>query len=110
VANYFSETADLVLHKVKGGNMVTPIARVVTEVAATQPRNSGTTTETVHEPARVAPSTDTVKLSADAQIHLLQTQGQTIDQIAVTLNLSPQLVATYLGTTPLQLAALSSVK
>lgn len=90
--------------------MVTPIVSAVTNAATTQPRNSEKTTEPVREHVRVAPSIDTVRLSADAQIHLLQTQGRTIDQIAVTLNLSPHLVATYLGTTPLQLEALSSVK
>jgi len=90
--------------------MVTPTTHIAAETAPTQPHVTVSTREAVPQSASAKPATDTVRLSANARVHLLQKQGQTIDQIAVTLSLSPKLVASYLGTTPLQLEALSSTK
>jgi len=90
--------------------MVTPITRVPNEVVAPRAHISVETAESVPQPVPVATPIDTVRLSADARVHLLERQGQTPAQIAVSLDLSPQLVASYLGTTPLQLEALSSTK
>lgn len=90
--------------------MVTPITRVLREAAAPPAHSPVATAAPVRPTVPVAAPKDTVKLSADAQVHLLRNQGQTPNQIAVTLDLSPQLVASYLGTTPLQLPALSSTK
>jgi hypothetical protein len=90
--------------------MVTPIIHPVNEAVAPQTHGSAATDEPVHKPIPVVTTTDTVKLSVDARAHLLQSQGQTVEQISVSLSVSPQLVASYLGTTPLQLPALSSIK
>jgi hypothetical protein len=88
--------------------MVTSITRPVNEAVAPETHSAAATAEPVHRSVPVVTPTDTVKLSVDAQAHFLQSQGQTLDQIAVSLSLSPQLVASYLGTTPQQLQALSS--
>jgi len=45
----------------------------------------------------VQPNKDIVEISVPAQARQLQQQGQTVDQIALKLNLSAQVVNQYLG-------------
>jgi len=82
------------------------------QAAAAQPQitNSASPAE-----AKQASKTDakayTVKLSEDAQVRLLNTQGQSVSQISAITDLSTQAVDGYLGITlPLSAAGLASKK
>jgi hypothetical protein len=61
------------------------------QVTAPQP------TASVHQPTRIQPTADTVKISDGAQVRLLKTQGQTVAQIAVNTVLTTETVNSYLG-------------
>jgi hypothetical protein len=50
------------------------------------------------------PPTDAVQLSLEAKIHQLVFQGDSPSQIEESLNVSPQILAVYLGTSLLQAA------
>jgi hypothetical protein len=52
-------------------------------------------------PKLIGDSTDTVKLSQDAQIQLLTQQGQSPTEIAQNLGIAAITVAAYLGEVPL---------
>ncbi len=62
--------------------------------------DSGATPKTV-QPTNNAPSAaaDTVKLTMAEQVYNLYTQGQTVPEIATGLNLTVELVNSYLGLT-----------
>jgi hypothetical protein len=59
-----------------------------------------TATASVRQPAKIQPARDTVKLSDDAQVRLLNTEGHSVSQISVITNLSTRAVDSYLGITP----------
>ncbi|HWY58009.1 MAG TPA: hypothetical protein VNZ03_26335 [Terriglobales bacterium] len=64
------------------------------QASAAQPQ---TTTASVKTPTRIELIKDTVKLSDDAQVRLLNTEGHSVSQISVLTNLSTQAVEGYLG-------------
>lgn len=61
-----------------------------------------TISSTTHDPAPnpASDSTDTVRLSEDAQIKLLAQQGETPSEIAQDLGVAAKTVAAYLELTP----------
>jgi len=63
------------------------------QAIAPQPQTIATVAP-VKQPAKIE---DTVKLSDQAQVRLLKTQGQTVSAISVLTNLSTQAVDSYLG-------------
>jgi hypothetical protein len=66
------------------------------QAAAVQPQVTTTTTASVKQPIKIEPAA-TVKLSDDAQVRLLNSQGHSVSQIAVLTDLSTQAVNGYLG-------------
>ena len=80
--------------------MATPISGgtafdfgAASQAVAAQPQTTATVAP-VKQPAKIE---DTVKLSDQAQVRLLSTQGQTVSAISVITNLSTQAVDSYLG-------------
>jgi len=70
------------------------------QATAAPPQTTTTpATPTVQHPTKIDPTVDTVKLSEGAQVRSLKTQGQTVEQIAVSTALSTQTVNSYLGIT-----------
>ncbi len=65
------------------------------QAVAPQPQ----TTATVAPVKQSAKIEDTVKLSDQAQVRLLKTQGHSVSQISVITDLSTQTVNSYLGVT-----------
>lgn len=71
-----------------------------TQAAAAQPQPTNTAQATAAKQASKTSTTAyTVKLSEDAQVRLLSTQGQSVSQISVLTDLSTQTVDGYLGKT-----------
>jgi hypothetical protein len=66
------------------------------QALAVQPQ---TTTASVRQPTKIETTGDTVKLSAGAQVRLLNSQGETIPEIVINTALSTQAVNSYLGLT-----------
>jgi hypothetical protein len=66
------------------------------------------TTASVKHPTTIAPTRDTVKLSDDAQVRLLNTQGHSVSQVAVITNLSTKAVDGYLGITSAPVAPVNA--
>jgi hypothetical protein len=64
-------------------------------IASTSPSTPAPTQTTPSVPA----AADTVKLSQDAQVHLLKQQGQSLSQIASNLSIPIATVDGYLGIT-----------
>jgi len=70
------------------------------QAAAAQPQTATTAaTPTVQQPPKSGPTTDTVQISEGAQVRLLKSHGQTVEQIAANTALSAQTVNSYLGIT-----------
>jgi hypothetical protein len=65
---------------------------------------------TVKPLTKIESTRDTVKLSDDAQVRLLKTQGQTVSQISVITNLSTKAVDGYLGITSAPVATINASK
>jgi len=65
------------------------------QAVAPQPQAAATVAP-VKQPAKIE---DTVKLSDDAQVRLLNSQGHSVSQISVITDLSTQAVNSYLGVT-----------
>jgi hypothetical protein len=78
-----------------------------TQTPAAQPQ---ATTTSVKPPTKIESTRDTVKLSDDAQVRLLKTQGQTVSQISVITNLSTKAVDGYLGITSAPVATVNASK
>ncbi len=76
-----------------------------TQAVAAQPQTTNPSPATA---AKQASKTDTtaytLKLSEDAQVRLLNTQGQSVSQISVLTNLTTKAVDGYLGITQTGLA------
>jgi hypothetical protein len=64
-----------------------------------QPHTAAAPTASARQPTKTEPPADTVKLSAGAQVRLLNSQGETIPQIVTNTALSTQAVNSYLGIT-----------
>jgi hypothetical protein len=62
-----------------------------------QPQTETATTAPARQPAKLESAGDTVKLSAGAQVRLLNSQGDTIPEIVINTALSTQAVNSYLG-------------
>ncbi len=62
-----------------------------------QPQTATAPTASARQPTKIEPAGDTVKLSAGAQVRLLNSQGETIPQIVINTALSTQAVNSYLG-------------
>jgi len=71
------------------------------QFTAAQPQTIATVTEPIKQLSKIQPTGDTVRLSDDAQVRLLNTQGHSVSQISVLTNLSAQAVESYLGITHL---------
>ncbi len=70
------------------------------QAAAAQPQTTNTAPATaVKQASKTNTTAYTVKLSEDAQVQLLNTQGQSVSQISVLTDLSTQAVEGYLGIT-----------
>jgi hypothetical protein len=67
------------------------------QAPAVQLQTTTASTAPVRQPAKIEPAGDTVKLSAGAQVRLLNSQGETIPQIVTNTALSTQAVNSYLG-------------
>ena len=77
------------------------------QLPAVQPQ---ATTTSVKPPTKIESTRDTVKLSDDAQVRLLKTQGQTVSQISVITNLSAKAVDADLGITSAPVATINASK
>jgi DNA-binding NarL/FixJ family response regulator len=71
----------------------------ISDSITAQPTAPSPTPDTA--PAPAADSTDTVKLSEDAQIQLLAQQGQSPSEIAQNLGIAAITVTAYLGVVPI---------
>jgi len=80
------------------------------QATTAQPQTTTTPAASVQQPTRVEPAGYTVKLSDDAQVRLLNAQGQTVPQIAIMTDLSTQAVNGYLGITQTPVTAAASNK
>lgn len=70
------------------------------QAAAAQPQKTNTAPATeVKQPSKTDARAYTVKLSEDAQVRLLNTEGQSVSQISVITDLSTKAVDGYLGKT-----------
>ena len=68
------------------------------QAAAAQPQKTSTAPEPeVEEPSKTDTTAYTVKLSEDAQVRLLNTEGQSVSQISVLTDLTTKAVDGYLG-------------
>lgn len=67
------------------------------QTTAAQPQTT-TAAASASQPIRIEPAA-TVKLSNDAQVRLLRTEGQSVPEISVITDLSTQAVDGYLGIT-----------
>src|ERR1700733_6089071 len=67
--------------------------------AAAQPQKTTTAPTTAVKQASKSTTAYTVKLSEDAQVQLLNNQGQSVSQISTITDLSAQAVDGYLGIT-----------
>ena len=74
------------------------------QITAAYPQTTTAVAASTKQPNKFVPAGDTVKLSDDAQVRLLNTQGHSVSQISVLTNLSTQTVEGYLGITPLPAA------
>lgn len=89
---------------------------MVTQIYRGNPSDFGSTAQvaavplTVKQLTTLKPQEDTVKLSTDAQIRVLKSQGQTVEEIALRMALTTKAVDSYLAITPAQAAPLASVK
>jgi hypothetical protein len=79
------------------------------QVAAAQSHTT-TTTAPVKHTAKTEPVLDTVKLSNQAKVRLLKTEGQSVSEISILTNLSTQAVDSYLGITPAPPATVTASK
>ena len=76
--------------------MVTPIIRVTPATSqAGNLRNTAPAPAEVSRP-QASQSADTVELSPEARVRLLESQGRTVPEIAAFLNLTPQAVSNFL--------------
>jgi hypothetical protein len=80
------------------------------QATPTQRETATAPVASVKRPAGVEPVTDTVKLSAAAQVRLLKTQGQTLAEIAFNTALSAEAVNSYLGIAPAPLPPVAAAK
>src|ERR1700689_2870288 len=64
-----------------------------------QPKTTTAAPASAREATKTEPPVDTVRLSAGAQVRLMNSQGETIPEIVINTALSTQAVNSYLGLT-----------
>jgi hypothetical protein len=78
--------------------MATPISGAAPQATAAQPQITNTAPE-AKQAGKTGTTAYTVKLSEDAQVRLLNTEGHSVSEISVITDLSTQVVDGYLRIT-----------